>query len=53
MYDEETIVIAAANCKKILITHHAPNRSDQELDQIAKDLPELVTLARDGVEREV
>ena len=43
----------AANCKKILITHHAPNRSDKELDQIAKDLPELFTLARDGLEIEV
>ena len=43
----------AANCKKILITHHAPNRSDTELDQIAKNLPELFTLARDGLEIEV
>ena len=43
----------AANCKKILITHHAPNRSDKELDQIAKDLPELFTLAKDGLEIEV
>ena len=42
-----------ANCKKILITHHAPNRSDRELDQIAKDLPELFTLAKDGLEIEV
>ena len=42
-----------ANCKKILITHHAPNRSDKELDQIAKDLPELFTLAKDGLEIEV
>lgn len=42
-----------ANCKKILITHHAPNRSDKELDQIAKDLPELFMLARDGLEIEV
>ena len=42
-----------ANCKKILITHHAPNRNDEELDQIAKDLPELFMLARDGLEIEV
>ena len=42
-----------ANCKKILITHHAPSRSDKELDQIAKDLPELFILARDGLEMEV
>ena len=39
-----------ANCKKILITHHAPSRSDKELDRIAKDLPELFILARDGLE---
>ena len=42
-----------ANCKKILITHHSPNRNDEELDQIAKDLPELFMLARDGLEIEV
>ena len=42
-----------AKCKKILITHHAPSRSDKELDQIAKDLPDLFTIARDGLEMEV
>ena len=42
-----------ANCKKIVITHHAPSRSDKELDQIAKDLPELFILAKDGLEIEV
>tara|TARA_B100000242_G_scaffold21353_1_gene12936 strand:+ start:3789 stop:4592 length:804 start_codon:yes stop_codon:yes gene_type:complete len=42
-----------ANCKKIVITHHAPSRSDKELDQIAKDLPELFLLAKDGLEIEV
>jgi phosphoribosyl 1,2-cyclic phosphodiesterase len=42
-----------ANCKKILITHHAPHRSDKELDQIGDSLPELFTLARDGLEVEV
>ena len=42
-----------ANCKKILITHHAPSRNDEELNQIAKDLPELFMLARDGLEIEV
>ena len=41
---------SGANCKKILIAHHAPSRSDKELDQIAKDLPELFILARDGLE---
>jgi phosphoribosyl 1,2-cyclic phosphodiesterase len=42
-----------ANCKKILITHHAPHRSDKELDQIGDSLPELFTLARDGLEIQV
>ncbi len=42
-----------AKCKKIVITHHAPSRSDKELDQIAKDLPELFMLARDGLKIEV
>ena len=42
-----------ANCNKIVITHHAPSRSDKELDQIAKDLPELFILAKDGLEIEV
>ena len=42
-----------ANCKKILISHHAPYRSDKELDQIADGLPELFTLASDGLEIEV
>ncbi len=41
-----------ANCKKIVITHHAPSRSDNELDQIAKHLPELFILAKDGLEME-
>ena len=44
---------SGANCKKILIAHHAPSRSDKELDHIAKDLPELFILARDGLEMEV
>ena len=42
-----------ANCKKILISHHAPHRSDKELDQIADNLPESFTLASDGLEIEV
>ena len=40
-------------CKKILITHHAPHRSDKELDQIADGLPELFALSSDGLEMEV
>jgi ribonuclease BN (tRNA processing enzyme) len=43
----------AANCKKIIISHHAPHRSDKELDQIADSLPELFMLASDRSEIEV
>jgi phosphoribosyl 1,2-cyclic phosphodiesterase len=42
-----------ANCKKIFISHHAPHRSDKELDQIANGLPELIKLASDRLEIEV
>jgi ribonuclease BN (tRNA processing enzyme) len=42
-----------AKCKKILITHHSPHRSDKELDQIADGLPELFALSNDGLEMEV
>ena len=42
-----------ANCKKILISHHAPYRSDKELDQIAAGLPELFKLSSDRLEIEV
>jgi ribonuclease BN (tRNA processing enzyme) len=38
----------AAECgaRRLVLTHHAPGRSDDELDIIAKDLPDSVTLAR-------
>ena len=42
-----------ANCKRILISHHAPARSDQDLDRIASSLPELFTVASDRLEIEV
>ena len=42
-----------ANCKKVFISHHAPGRSDQDLDQIASSLPELFTVASDRLEIEV
>lgn len=42
-----------AKCKKVLISHHAPDRNDQELDQIAKGLPETFTLSRDELEVEL
>ena len=42
-----------ANCKRILISHHAPGRSDQDLDRIARNLPELLTVASDRLEIEV
>ena len=41
-----------AKCKKVLISHHAPDRKDQELDQIAKGLPEPFTLSYDELEVE-
>ena len=42
-----------ANCKKVLISHHAPGRSDQDLDRIASSLPELFVVASDRLEIEV
>ena len=42
-----------ANCKKILISHHAPGRSDQDLDRIAGTLPEFFGVASDRLEIEV
>ena len=47
MYNEKS------NCKRILISHHAPARSDQDLDHIASSLPELFTVASDRLEIEV
>jgi len=37
----------------VLISHHAPDRKDQELDQIAKGLPEPFTLSYDELEVEL
>ena len=45
--------IKEANCKKVLISHHAPGRSDQDLDRIASSLPELFVVASDRLEIEV
>jgi len=42
-----------AHCKKILISHHAPGRSDQDLDRIARSLPELFVVASDRLEIEL
>ncbi len=39
-----------ANCKRVIISHHAPHRSDKELDQISKILPDLFILSRDKLE---
>ena len=36
------------NCKKMLITHHAPERTDYELDKISSGLPDGIELAFDG-----
>jgi ribonuclease BN (tRNA processing enzyme) len=41
------------NCKKMLITHHAPERTDYELDKINSDLPNDIELAFDGMTVEV
>ena len=36
------------NCGKIIISHHAPFRTDAELDRIGKSLPDGFYLAKDG-----
>ena len=36
------------NCGKIIISHHAPYRTDAELDIIANSLPNGIQLAKDG-----
>ena len=41
------------NCKKMLITHHAPGRTDYELDKINSELPDGIELAFDGMTIEV
>ena len=37
-----------SNCGKIIISHHAPSRTDAELDMIEKKLPDGFYLAKDG-----
>ena len=41
------------NCKKMLITHHAPRRTDYELDKINSELPDGIELACDGMTIEI
>ena len=41
------------NCKKMLITHHAPGRTDSELDKINSELPDGIELAFDGMTIEI
>ena len=41
------------HCKKMLITHHAPERTDNELDKIKSELPDDIELAFDGMTVEV
>ena len=36
------------NCGQIIISHHAPYRTDAELDIIANSLPNGIQLAKDG-----
>ena len=37
------------NCKKMFLTHHAPERTDYDLDQISAELPEGIELASGGM----
>jgi len=37
------------NCKKMLITHHAPGRTDYDLDKISAGLPDGIELAYSGM----
>ena len=41
------------NCKKMLITHHSPDRTDYELDKINSELPDGIELAFDGMNIEI
>jgi ribonuclease BN (tRNA processing enzyme) len=36
------------NCGEIIISHHAPYRTDAELDIIEQSLPTNIQLAKDG-----
>ena len=38
--------------KKLLVTHHAPERNDDQLDEINNQLPGNVELAFDGMSYE-
>ena len=42
-----------AQCKKVLIAHHAPHRTDAALDYISGKLPETVSFAMEKLEIEV
>ena len=37
------------NCKKMLITHHAPGRTDYDLDKMSTELPDGIELASSGM----
>ena len=37
------------NCKKMLITHHAPGRTDYDLDKLSAGLPDGIELAYSGM----
>ena len=40
--------LSTVNCGKIIISHHAPYRTDAELDKINQSLPHGFHLAKDG-----
>ena len=40
--------LSNVNCGEIIISHHAPYRTDAELDKINQSLPDGFHLAKDG-----
>ena len=40
--------LSSLNCGEIIISHHAPYRTDAELDTIEESLPTGIHLAKDG-----
>ena len=53
--DQAMALATEAGARELALFHHSPDRTDDELDQIARELaaPIPTTLAREGVERSV